>query len=395
MNISRISKERVIVLTSYEKRALVRFLTLYLGSVFILLSIIGYLFFEHSKTIMKNSIRFEMMYKVNSISSKIIYSAMKHKDVNKIEFLKTLNRSRFTIGYYNIDKEIIYSEINNFKDFNKQFIIKDDNYYAVLKDESQHLGVYYIVLKENSLLSQINKIRFKIITYLIFSFLFMGVIGYFLSKLFLSPISQKIESLDRFISDTTHELNTPISAILMTIGQLKGCDNKKIKRLEISVKRLSSMYNSLTYRLQNDKQEVEKILLSSLVRQRVNYIKDLATAKRITINLALEDFEIYMDRENTIRLIDNLLSNSIKYSDLDGYISIILSDNTLTIEDRGIGIEKSLQKDIFKRYNRGDRDRGGFGIGLDIVLSICKQYNIKIELESELGVGSKFKLRFL
>jgi two-component system OmpR family sensor kinase len=343
---------------------------------------------------MKSSIHFEMMYKINSISSKIISTAMKQKSVDRVEFLKGLNKSRFTIGYYDKNKNKIYSEIKKFKNFNKQYITIDNNNYAILKDESQHLGVYYIVIKDSSLLSQIEQVRLKIISYLLLSFIFMGIIGYFLSKLFLSPISQKIDALDRFISDTTHELNTPISAILMTISRLKGCDEKKIKRLEISSKRLSSIYNSLTYRLQTDIEDIEIISFSKLVEERVEYINELAKAKKITIDMDLEDLEIYIDRENAIRLIDNLLSNAIKYSDLDGYIKINIKDNILSVEDNGIGIEKSLQKDIFKRYNRGDRDRGGFGIGLDIVFSICKKYNIKILLESNVGVGSKFSFIF-
>ncbi|MCW8821448.1 MAG: ATP-binding protein, partial [Sulfurovum sp.] len=59
-----------------------------------------------------------------------------------------------------------------------------------------------------------------------------------------------------------------------------------------------------------------------------------------------------------------------------------------------IGIDKKVQEDIFKRYHRENDERGGFGIGLNIVLSICKQYKIKLDLKSEKGEGSTFILTF-
>ena len=64
------------------------------------------------------------------------------------------------------------------------------------------------------------------------------------------------------------------------------------------------------------------------------------------------------------------------------------------MRDTGIGIDEKVQEDIFKRYNRANSERGGFGLGLNIVLSICKQYKIKIALDSKKGEGSTFILTF-
>jgi two-component system OmpR family sensor kinase len=58
------------------------------------------------------------------------------------------------------------------------------------------------------------------------------------------------------------------------------------------------------------------------------------------------------------------------------------------------GIDKEMQEDIFKRYHRANEERGGFGIGLNIVLAICKEYKIKLDLESQKGKGSTFILTF-
>lgn len=104
--------------------------------------------------------------------------------------------------------------------------------------------------------------------------------------------------------------------------------------------------------------------------------------------------KVSMPKTAAHRLIDNLLSNAIKYSDVKDSISITLKDNVLKVKDTGIGIDKKVQADIFRRYQRANEERGGFGIGLSIVLSICKTYKIKLGLESKKGEGSTFVLTF-
>ena len=392
-----ILKEKVIVLTSYERRSLFQFLTLYLSSVFVLLAIIGYLFFENNRAAMKSAMKFEMMYQGRMLSSAIVMKAMKdafQNETEKYDFLKALRHCRFEAGYYDKNQKPIYTEIEHFNTFDEDFSIKNGYCYTVIEDNSNHLGVHYIVLKENELLGTLHQLRIKIIGYLVLSFLLMGVVGYFLGRLFLQPVREQIESLDQFISDTTHELNTPISAILMTIQSLKGVEEKKMKRLEASAKRLSVMYSSLTYRLEGKVQSKEVLDLDEIITERVGYVKELIDSKRLNTTLGLEPTKVLMNERSAYRLIDNLISNAIKYSDVGDSIFILLKENVLTVKDTGIGIEEKEQEDIFKRYHRANEERGGFGIGLNIVLSICKEYKIKLNLDSKKGEGSTFILTF-
>jgi len=396
----RTLKERVIVLTSYERKSLFSFLAVYLISVFILLAIIGYLFFENNRVSMQNALKFEMMYQARMLSSSIVMKAMTDKKEgimdteNRQHFLQNLKLCRFQIGYYDKNKKPIYTELGDFKVIDKDFFIKDKSCYTVTEDKSNHLGVHYIVLKETNLANIVQKMRIRIIGYLVLSFILMGIVGYFLGRLFLRPVREQIESLDNFISDTTHELNTPISAILMTIQSLKGIEPKKLKRLEASAKRLSVMYSSLTYRLEGKVEPSEVLSFSSIVKERVEYVKELIDSKRLHISLDLEPTEVLMPKTSSCRLIDNLLSNAIKYSDVGDSIFITLKDHVLKVKDTGVGIDKKVQDDIFKRYYRENDERGGFGIGLNIVLSICRQYKIKLDLESQKGEGSTFILTF-
>ena len=349
---------------------------------------------------MKSAIKFEMMYQARMLSSEIVMTAMKNvkkstkEFTDKKTFLKELKHCRFNAGYYDKDRKPIYTEIENFTKFNKRFFIKDGYCYTVIEDPGEHLGVRYIVLKENDLSLALHQLRITITGYLVFSFILMGVVGYFLGRLFLRPVREQIESLDKFISDTTHELNTPISAILMTIQSLKKVEPKKMKRLEASAKRLSVMYSSLTYRLEGKVQSEELLDFAKIVEERVEYVKELIDSKHLHIEVELEPTQVLMKKISAYRLIDNLISNAIKYSDIGDSIFISLQNRVLKVKDTGIGIDKKVQEDIFKRYNRANDERGGFGIGLNIVLSICKKYKIKLGLESQKGEGSTFILIF-
>jgi two-component system OmpR family sensor kinase len=349
---------------------------------------------------MQNAMKFEMMYQARMLSSSIVMKAMTHDKQGAMDtesrknFLKNLKHCRFQTGYYDKNKKPIYTELDDFKVINKDFFIKDKSCYTVTEDKSDHLGVHYIVLKENNLANIVQQMRIRIIGYLVFSFILMGIVGYFLGRLFLRPVREQIESLDNFISDTTHELNTPISAILMTIQSLKDIEPKKLKRLEASAKRLSVMYSSLTYRLEGKVEPSELLSFSDVVKERVEYVKELIDSKRLHISLDLEPTEVLMPKTSAYRLIDNLLSNAIKYSDVGDSIFITLKDHVLKVKDTGVGIDKKVQDDIFKRYYRENDERGGFGIGLNIVLSICKQYKIKLDLKSKKGEGSTFILTF-
>ncbi len=394
-----ISKERVIVLTTYERKSLIRFLALYLSSVFVLLAIIGYLFFENNKASMKSAMKFEMMYQSRMLFSDIVVKAMLNVQggttLSEREiFLKNLKHCRFEVGYYDEDGKRIYTEIKDDIQFSKDFYIENDQCYTVTENQNVHMGIKYIVLKESNLSAEIQALRLKIVGYLILSFILMGIVGYFLGRLFLQPVREQIEALDRFISDTTHELNTPVSAILMTIQSLKNVDDKKIKRLEASAKRLSVMYSSLTYRLEGKVEPSEQLCFSGIVEERVGYVKELIDSKRLDLTLDLEAMDVFMAKSSAHRLIDNLLSNAIKYSDVGDSIFISTKEHVLTVRDTGIGIDEKMQADIFKRYQRANEERGGFGLGLNIVLSVCKQYKIKIDLDSVKGEGSTFVLTF-
>ena len=101
-----------------------------------------------------------------------------------------------------------------------------------------------------------------------------------------------------------------------------------------------------------------------------------------------------MDKTKTQKLINNLVSNAIKYSKKDSKIIVRLNNNIFEVQDFGIGIDEKEQKNIFKRYKRGENIEGGFVIGLDIVKRICEEYNLILDLKSQINEGSIFTIEF-
>jgi len=108
----------------------------------------------------------------------------------------------------------------------------------------------------------------------------------------------------------------------------------------------------------------------------------------------LREKSLHVNEESLTKLIDNLLSNAIKYNRLNGSIEVTLDFEKLSVKDSGIGIASSKLGDITKRYKRANSDKGGFGIGLDIVNTICKTNGFRLEIDSKENEGSTFSIYF-
>ena len=383
----------VIDLTASEKSTFLRFLFLYLGSSFILVIMLAFFYFQNEKTLYYDLTKSNMQNEVSKISSKIIFAHMTNNEFDKDYLLKT---NDYKISFYNENKEKIFGNLDDEIDFTKT--IMDYKKHFILIDSSTlgHLGVYYIAIKENLFYEQISKLKMNIVFIFLLIYSFIAIIGFYLAKLFLKPIKDERIKLNNFIKDTTHELNTPISAILMST-ETTNPNEKQIQRIRLSAKRISEIYEDLTYVFLQNKQNkntLEIVDLKNLIIEQLEYFTPLASKKSIDIKLQLEQFEYKINKDDFIRLFNNLISNAIKYNKIAGTIEITLKNNELIIKDTGIGISKDKLKDIYKRYYRATNEQGGFGIGLSIVNQICNNYNIKIEVNSQLKQGTIFTLKF-
>jgi len=384
----------VIDLTLSEKRTFIRFLSLYLGSSLILILLVAFFYFQNEKRLYFDLAKSNMQNVVSKISSKIIYSHMTDTPFDKS---LVLNTNEYKISFYNEKKEKIFGNLDVKIDFSKD-IIKDDKEHFILIDKSTlgHLDVYYIAIQENVYFKKVEELIFNITFFFLLLYSLIALTGFYLAKLFLKPIKEEREKLNNFIRDTTHELNTPITAILMSTEKT-SLNEKQIQRIRLSAKRVSEIYKDLTYIFlqgSSENKASEKIEVDKLILEQLEYLEPLASKKKIKINSSLESFEYLINKDDAIRVINNLISNAIKYNNVKGEINISLKNKTLTIQDTGIGIDKNKLDDIYKRYYRATKEQGGFGIGLNIVSHICAKYNIKIDVESQKNKGTSFFLHF-
>jgi len=93
-------------------------------------------------------------------------------------------------------------------------------------------------------------------------------------------------------------------------------------------------------------------------------------------------------------MLDNIVSNAIKYNKMHGGIEILLNADRVEIKDSGIGVNKKDLKNITKRFVRANKSEGGFGIGLDIVNKIVNFYNFKLEITSKENIYTKVVIWF-
>jgi len=326
----------------------------------------------------------EKMHSLSShISSKIITSYMNNEPlvVNEVK--------GFEISLYDEDKNLILGKELRDAKFEEGFYRSGEFEYLVDLSPQMHHDVKYLITKSIkkddehlSLIKNILLISFS-------SIFIIVIVGYFLTKMFLKPIQNERVKLDKFIKDSTHELNTPITAILMSVERLKkqNIDDKILQRVEISSKRVQKIYADLTYLLLEDNNKEEKsINLKEAILSELTLYEDLALKKSITIEKKLEDVYMLIDESSVQRLFSNLLSNAIKYNKNNGLIRIILTKDIFSISNSSQTISKASQEKIFQRYYRHNKHEGGFGIGLDIVKRVSQMYNLEIELSSNESV---------
>ena len=354
---------------------------------------IAVLYYQNEKILYYDLTKSNMQNEVSKISSEIILS---HMSGNKFDKEKLLETENYKISFYDKNQNKIFGNLDENIDFSKKIIDTKNSFILVDDSVLGHLDIYYIALKENMYFKKIEELKLNIISIFFIIYLIIALIGFYLAKLFLRPIREERVKLNNFIKDTTHELNTPISAILMSTEN-KNLSEKQIERVRISAKRVSEIYSDLTYLFLENKETIKNIQefnLRDLISEQMEYLDLIATKKRVKINKNIEDFDYKIDKDDFIRIFNNLVSNAIKYNKIGGVIDISLQNNILKISDSGIGIEKDKINDIYKRYYRATNEQGGFGIGLNIVSYICSFYKIKIIVDSQINKGTTFSLTF-
>ncbi len=349
-----------------------------------------FFYFVYMKNI--HSIQNELFLKEKSL---LVVKAMEEFNQND-EFFEYPRFKTFTSGLYDESFHPVFTlidkPINYFKD--GYYLDGNDAYLIVKLPKERYFGARYLILK--------NKISFAPVYEKVFIILFTIIGLVFLLSLFFlgsfaKPFQKLNKQLDNFIKDSMHEINTPLSIINVNIDlyNRKYEQNKYMQRMKAAAKVLSNIYNDMDYLIKYERLHHEKkdINLAQFLQERIEYFNEVARMKNITINTEIQECgTVHMNDKELQRLIDNNISNAIKYSYEHSNIDISLYKKNekcyMSFKDYGVGIEK-VEK-IFSRYYREDSSKGGFGIGLNIVKSIIEKENIELKIESLPKEGSLF-----
>lgn len=334
----------------------------------------------------------ELLLKNKSL---LIVKAMQNYDENDA-FFEYPRFKTFESGLYDESFKPIFSlieyKIAYFKD---GYHLDGNNAYLIIKlPKNRYFGAKYLIVKNRLSFSIVyEKVLIVLFTIVIFVF----ILSIFFLQNFAKPFQKMNKQLDNFIKDSMHEINTPLSIINVNIDlyNRKNEENKYMQRMKAATKVLSNIYNDMDYLIKHERLKYDRheINIKFFLEDRIEYFSEVAKMKNIIINAKLENCGVVLMNEKQLqRLIDNNISNAIKYSyensDID--ISLYMQDNRchLSFKDYGVGIKKTNK--IFSRYYREDTSKGGFGIGLNIVKSIIEREKIELKIDSVYKKGSNF-----
>lgn len=337
-------------------------------------------------------------------------------------------QERFTPKFF---KQILENELNNYGiNLPFEYAVMDESRNIVMKSENFNQGhtpvfggkitsdrfsgaynilVLYFPTQRNYLLHSLGSMGLSS------ALLTLGILIAFGYTLYLILRQKKISEIrNDFVNNMTHELKTPISTISLASQML---NDPTIPNSNKNIDHLSRVINDESKRLSS---QVEKVLQAAIFEKGKLNLKIHRLDLHEVINTVVKSFILQvknrngqiiknLDAEFSIANIDeghfsnvllNLLDNAIKYCTGKPQITVstLNKKNCLAIivEDNGIGISKENQKKIFERFYRvptgNVHNVKGFGLGLSYVKKVVEEHNGKINIESELNVGTKFEI---
>jgi signal transduction histidine kinase len=214
------------------------------------------------------------------------------------------------------------------------------------------------------------------------------------------------EELDNFVYKVSHDLRAPISSILGLVNIAKN-DNAVenmlacVDQIEKSATTQDNFIKDIIELTKNArmKPKSQKINFKKLVDETFEYLQYSMHAKTPKPKLHLDQKKDFYSDGNRMKVIfNNIISNSIKYSDpkrteIDINVEVLNGHAKINIEDKGNGIEKKYQDDVFKMFFRATDQNAGSGLGLYIVKETVSKLNGNISLESEINKGTTLKMR--
>jgi len=254
----------------------------------------------------------------------------------------------------------------------------DKNLYILVpfpQDKESSLEIFYPL---KSYHAQLNQIK----TILLWQFLLLSLMALFISTLFslyaLYPLRQALLLLEEFIKDIIHDLNTPITSILINLKMMDK--NEEVESIAQSANAIAMLHKNLDVYLKDTLFEKEKFSLEEPLQEQINFFSSLYDY--LDWQIEIQEQFVHSNRNALNRILYNLLSNACKYNISQGFVHISMKKERLDISNSSYGITNPSK--VFERfYKESDR---GVGIGLHIVEKLCAELEIGKELKIEKDV---------
>jgi len=352
-------------LRTHEKTAFLKFFVTYFLSVALLILAVGFFYFEQMQGVLLKKEHFTLI-----------------EYARHIKMGESLKNYGDAFHYKYVLKEGVHIDIRNFNIDNGEF-----SKFIPFKNSYKYLQVFK---SKKNFDEKLHNLKINIIMIQSLLLLFFAFISYFLAKKALKPLNDSIETLDKFAKDLIHDLNTPVGAMKLNIKLLEKNEHVKdttaLQRLKKSVNTISELKESLTTLLEKKTFQVRELNICQLANEVIGMHQQ--NYPHLHLRVSCSSMMVVANENALKQILHNLISNACKYNIPDGSVNIYMKDNSLCIQDTGLGIQEPEK--IFEREYSAQNSSG---LGLDIVKRLCESMNISIKVSSDEN-GSLFCLEF-
>jgi signal transduction histidine kinase len=222
--------------------------------------------------------------------------------------------------------------------------------------------------------------------------------------------SNRMEAIRRdFVAAASHELKTPVASVLastealgLALARDPASAERFVTQVERSARQLAKLVSDLLdlSRVESSTMEAESVDVAPIVEAEVARARGAAADAGVGLSVKADRVAVMGSGPDLALAVRNLLDNAIRHTPRGGTISVTASARNgrchITVADSGEGIPRRELPRIFERFYRVDsarsRTTGGTGLGLAIVKHVAEGHRGEVSVESELGVGSKFRI---
>ncbi len=257
-----------------------------------------------------------------------------------------------------------------------------------------------------------KRITLQLITLNFIILTISGGLSYFLAGKTLQPIKEMLDEQYRFVSDSSHELRTPITSLKTAIEVAlkdKSLNSKELQKVLVDnlsdVDRLGSLSENLLRLAQFDQKNqnlsLKKTNLHHLTNQAIVSLRNIFQSKNITISNEVKNLKVKTSEKELQEILVILLENACKYSPKNSKVKVTSKTTPksilLSVSDQGLGIKVKDLPYIFDRFYRADDARSsqnsvGYGLGLSIAKKLANHIRAEISVTSTSKKGSTFTI---